>query len=158
MLRLLRPDRTDGPLVPPPHPISFVSTPYIGPVIIIVIIRTHVEGFIAAVEAEAVAFQEHGDERDVGRVHGLELETFLTALEVSTLDQLLDRFNDLLHAGRGGFGGTRGDGPGWGRGGREGGGRETGAGSEGEGRALRVGSGREKGRNTSRDREMGTML
>ena len=50
---------------------------------------------IAAVRGEAFSFEHHGDEGDMGVVHGLEGDSGVIAVKVAILDEVFDGINDL---------------------------------------------------------------
>lgn len=50
---------------------------------------------IAAEGREGFGLEHHGDESDVGVVHGLERDTGVIAVEVTVLDEVLDGVDDL---------------------------------------------------------------
>jgi hypothetical protein len=50
---------------------------------------------VASVWGEGLGLQHHGDERDVGIVHGLESNAGVIAVEVAVLDEILDGIDDL---------------------------------------------------------------
>lgn len=50
---------------------------------------------VAAVGGEAFGFEHHGDESDMGVVHGLEGDAGIIAIEVAVLDEILDGVDDL---------------------------------------------------------------
>lgn len=50
---------------------------------------------VTAVESESFRLKVHGDKRDVGVVHSLELDSGVIAVEVAVLDEVLDGIDDL---------------------------------------------------------------
>jgi hypothetical protein len=50
---------------------------------------------VASVWGKGFCLEHHGDERDVGVVHGLESNAGVIAVEVAVLNEILDRINDL---------------------------------------------------------------
>jgi len=50
---------------------------------------------IAAVGGEAFGLEHHGNQCNMGVVHGLEGDTGIIAIEVAVLDEILDGVNDL---------------------------------------------------------------
>ncbi len=50
---------------------------------------------IATVWGETLGLEHHGDERDVGVVHGLQSNAGVVAVEVAVLDEVLDRIDNL---------------------------------------------------------------
>lgn len=50
---------------------------------------------IAAEGREGLGLEHHGNESDVGVVHGLERDTGVIAVEVAVLDEILDGVDDL---------------------------------------------------------------
>lgn len=58
-------------------------------------VETESDVAIAAVGGERLGLEHHGDQGDVGVVHGLEGNAGVIAIEVAILDQVLDRIDDL---------------------------------------------------------------
>ena len=60
--------------------------------------KVHPQSYVtvAAVWGEAFGLEHHRNEGHVGVVHGLEGDTRVIAVEVTVLDQILNRINDLL--------------------------------------------------------------
>lgn len=50
---------------------------------------------VAAVGGEALSAEKHGDQGNVGVVHGLESDAGVIAVEVAVLDEVLDGVDDL---------------------------------------------------------------
>jgi hypothetical protein len=50
---------------------------------------------VTAVESESFRLKVHGDKRDVGVVHSLELDSGVIAVEVAVLNEVLDGIDDL---------------------------------------------------------------
>lgn len=51
---------------------------------------------VASEGREGVGLEQHGDQGDVGVIHGLETDTRVVAFEVAVLDKVLDGFDNLL--------------------------------------------------------------
>lgn len=51
---------------------------------------------VASVGGEAFCFEDHGDQRDVRVVHGLEGDAGVVAVEVAVLDEVFDCVDDLV--------------------------------------------------------------
>jgi hypothetical protein len=51
---------------------------------------------VASEGCESLGPQQHGDESDMGVVHGLQRDTRVIAVEVAVLDEVLDGIDDLM--------------------------------------------------------------
>ena len=54
---------------------------------------------VAAVGGKSFCLEHHGDQGDVGVVHGLQGNTRVVAIEVAVLDEVLDGINHLVRSG-----------------------------------------------------------
>lgn len=63
--------------------------------------EVHAEGnvAVAAVRRETFGLEHHGDESDMGVVHGLEGNAGVIAIEVAVLHEIFDCFDDLRRRG-----------------------------------------------------------